>query len=231
MSKNSKLQPQMLLIGGLVAAGALILVAGYLLAVSPQRSKTSDLVRQIDDAQTQVIVAEGAQAKPVPFRASDLFRLAKAMPGSTDMPGILLQLGNVAHKSSVTLTSVHPSPPVNLGTGYSAIPISITISGGYAAITKFEHLLRTSVRIRETNDLVVAGRLFDNDNISLAPMTSPSTATGSGATAPSGKPASKQASDQLTATLALDAFTFGGPPPVSGTAGSAVSTSTSGSGS
>ena len=225
MNKKKKPPTQMIVIGGLVAAGLLVLVAGYLLVVSPQRSKISSLTTQIDDAQTSVIVAEGAQAKPIPFRAADLFRLAKAMPGSTDMPGILLALGHVARQSSVTLTAVHPSPALNLGLGYSAIPISITLSGTYAGITKFERLLRTSVRIQDANHLVVSGRLFDSDNIALAPLASPSTATGSGTAPTSATPTLKQQADELTATLALDAFTFGGPPPVSATAGSAVSTS------
>ena len=57
------------------------------------------------------------------------------------MPGILLALSHVARQSSVTVTSVHPSPPVTLGLGYSAIPISITITGRYTAISSFEHLL------------------------------------------------------------------------------------------
>ena len=123
------------------------------------------------------------------------------------------------------MTSVNPSPAVNLGTGYSAIPLSITVSGTYGAISKFERLLRTSVRIQDVNHLVVSGRLFDSDNITLAPMAGVATATGSGTVAASAKPATKKQSDQLTATLALDAFTFGGPPPVSATAGSALSTS------
>ncbi len=231
MNKNKKLQPQVLIIGGLVAAGLLILVGGYLLLVSPESSKVSGLSNQLDDAQTQVIVAEGAQAKPVPFRASDLFRLARAMPSGTDMPGILLELSHVARQSSVTVTSVHPSPPVNLGIGYSAIPIAITVTGRYTAITRFEHLLRTSVRLRTVDNLVVGGRLFDSDTIALAPAAGASTATGSGTTPPSGTAAPKQPSDELTASIGLDAFTFGGPPAVSATAGSGVSTSTSTSGS
>lgn len=230
MSKSTKIQPQVLIIGGLVAAGLLILAAGYLLLVSPESSKISGLSNQLDDAQTQVIVAQGAQAKPVPFKASDLFRLARAMPSGTDMPGILLALSHVARQSSVTVTSVHPSPPVTLGLGYSAIPISITITGRYTAISRFEHLLRTTVRLRTINDLVVAGRLFDSDSISLGPLSGASTATGSGTTAATGK-AAVTPPDELTASISLDAFTFGGPPPVSATAGSAVSTSTSTSGS
>ena len=141
-----------------------------------------------------MIVAEGAQAKPVPFRASDLFRLAKAMPGSTDMPGILLALGHVARQSSVTLTAVHPSPAVNLGIGYSAIPISITISGSYAAITKFEHLLRTSVRICRTRTTSSSPEGCSTATTSRSRRwPAPSTATGSGTTPASGKPATEAA--------------------------------------
>ena len=164
-----------------------------------ESSKISGLANQVDDAQTQVIVAEGAQAKPVPFRASDLFRLARAMPSGTDMPGILLAL---EPRGAPELRNRDLGAPVAgrqlSGLGYSAIPISITITGRYTAISRFEHLLRTTVRLWTINDLVVAGRLFDSDSISLGPLSGASTATGSGTTAATGK-AAVTPPDELTA--------------------------------
>jgi Tfp pilus assembly protein PilO len=226
MKKNGKLRPEVIAIGGLVAAALLVLVAGYLLLVSPQRSKMSSLSSQIQTAQTEVIVAQGTAAKPVPFRASDLFRLAKAMPSGSDMPGIILNLTHLAQQSKVQLTSVRPSPPVVLGSGYSAVQVAISVSGNYVGITKFTHLLRTAVRMNKAGDLKVSGRLFDGDNISMTPLMQ--TPTGpppsSGAAAPT--TTEKVAPNQLTATLALDAFVFGGAPSPAGLAGSGVAANT-----
>jgi hypothetical protein len=221
MKKNGKLRPDVIAIAGLIAAALLVLAAGYLLLVSPQRSKSSSLSSQIQTTQTEVIVAQGTAAKPVPFRASDLFRLAKAMPSGSDMPGIILDLAHLAKQSKVQLTSVRPTPPVVLGTGYSALQLSITVSGGYNGITKFTHLLRTAVRMNGDGELDVNGRLFDGDNISLTPVAS--TPTGPPASEGGSAPkAPKVAPDQLSATLALDAFVFGGPPSPAGLAGSGV---------
>jgi hypothetical protein len=125
----------------------------------------------------------------VPFHASDLFRLANAMPVATDMPGILLGIRHLASHSSVKLTSVRPGSPVPLALGYSALPVAITLTGNYLHITKFLGLVRKSVRLSGGTELRVGGRLFDADSIALQQGT-----TG----------------DQLNATVTLVPFIYTG---------------------
>lgn len=218
---KKKVEPQMIAIAAFVVVGLIVCAVGYFAVVSPERAKAAKLVSDIETAQTQATVAAGANARPVPFRASDLFQLAKAMPSADDMPGILLGLRNIADASSVHITSVRPSPRVPLSFGYAALPISVTVSGKYDAISRFLARLRKDVRFSADNRLLVGGRLFDTDSIQLA-------AAGGTKTSAAGK---SSPSDTLSATLALDAFVYGGPAPVSATAGqSTASTSSSGSG-
>jgi Tfp pilus assembly protein PilO len=186
---TKKLEPQMIAAGSFVLLGMLVCAVGWFAVVAPERSKVSALQDQIGTAQTELTVAEGVNARPTPFRASDLFRLAKAMPGANDMPGIVIELRNVAAQSSVELTSVRPSPPVPLTLGYSALPLAVTVVGRYAAISRFMGLLRHDVRLLRATRLEVNGRLFEADSIQLQAATK---------------------GDSLTATLALNAFVYSG---------------------
>jgi Tfp pilus assembly protein PilO len=204
---NKKLDTKLVTIVGLVAAAVLIGGGGYLMVVSPQMAKTSKTADEIAMAQTELVVAQGAAARPVPFHASDLYRLANAMPSTTDMPGVLLGLRHLAGRSAVKVTAIKPSAPVTLALGYSAVPLSLAVSGNYWHVTKFLGLVRRSVRLVGGTELRVNGRLFDTDSISLQ----------QGATG-----------DVLTAALSLVAFVYTGQvaPATTTTAGSTGSTTT-----
>jgi Tfp pilus assembly protein PilO len=206
---TKKLEPQTILIGSFVLLALVICAVGYFALIAPERSKAGQLSGQITTAQTELNVAEGAKARPIPFRASDLFRLAKAMPSITDMPGIVIELRNLAAQSSIQLTSLRPAPAVPLALGYSALPLAVTMTGSYTAVSKFMGLLRKDVRLVGASPLKVGGRLFGADGIQLQVATK---------------------GDLLTATLALDAFVYSGnalPSPAAqstGTTGSTTST-------
>jgi Pilus assembly protein, PilO len=209
-----KLEPQMIVIGSFLLLGLVVCAVGYFALIGPERSKVGTLSGEIASAQTELTVAEGANARPIPFRASDLFRLAKAMPSANDMPGIVIELRNVAAQSSVLVTSVRPAAPVPFALGYSALPLSVTVTGSYTAVSRFIGLLRNDVRLAGATRLEVGGRLFDADSIQLQAAT-----TG----------------DSLTATLALAAFVYSGnilPAPAApgqsiATTGSTTTTTTS----
>jgi Tfp pilus assembly protein PilO len=202
---TKKLDTQTITIVALVVAGVLVAAGGYFTVVSPQRSKATKVADEISNAQTQLVVAQGAAARPVPFHASDLFKLANAMPTTTDMPGILLGLRQLATRSSVKLTSVRPNSPVPLALGYSALPVAITLSGNYVHITKFLALVRKNVNLVGGTNLRVGGRMFDTDSVSLQQGT-----TG----------------DLLNATLTLVPFIYTGQVIASTTTGTSTSGST-----
>ena len=198
-----QLSPQTIAIGCLAIIALVIGAAGYLTLVSPQQSKQRALALEIETAQAQLTAAQGLGARPVPFRASDLFRLAKAMPNGDDMPGILLDLQGVANEASVSLTSVRPAPTVQLPLGYSALPLVVVVNGKYDAIANFLQRLREDVRF-QAGRLDVGGRLLLADQIDLA----------------------AGAKNILSATLNLNAFVYAAPPPLSATAGASTPTGT-----
>jgi hypothetical protein len=203
MTKKLNIQTITIIALGVVAL--LVAAGGYFTVISPQQSKASKVATEISNAQTELVVAQGASARPVPFHAADLFELANAMPGTTDMPGILLGLRNLASRSSVKLTSVRPNSPVPLALGYSALPVAITLTGNYVHITRFLGLVRKNVNLVGGTKLRVDGRMFDTDSISIQQGT---------------------VGDQLNASLTLVPFIYTGQVIPSATTGTTTTGST-----
>jgi hypothetical protein len=171
--------------GGLLAFAVL----GYLLLVSPQRSKASGLQTQIAAAQTQLTAAQAAEHAPPARdpRVDDLFRLTKAMPADTDMPGILLELNEIAGDTGIKFDSITPSAPAAAGT-YEEVPLNLSFKGDYYQLSDF--LFRLNNLVGEPDGkLNVNGRLYSISGLSF---------TQSG-----------NVGSALTATLNANAFMYG----------------------
>jgi Tfp pilus assembly protein PilO len=165
--KNKPSRPAIivLVVVGLIAYLAL----GYLLLISPQRSKGSDLKKQVADTEAQINQYRtlSAQAKAAaPIRVADLFRLEKAMPNEVDMAGIVLELSRIAGDSGITFESITPQGVV-AAPGYQVLPVALVFDGNYFELSDFLYRLRSLVRVR-TGRLASSGRLFIVDAISFA---------------------------------------------------------------
>lgn len=184
-------------------------LAGLLLAVLPQRSKTHQIDGQIAALQTKLATLHASSSRAPALRAADLFQLARAMPDSTDMPSVVLDLARAAGQSKVTLTSITPSAPLVQTDGSSAVPIHVVVDGKWAGIASFLRTLRLEVRATGEK-LSVDGRLFVVDNVQL----------------------STTGTDAVEATLNVNAFSYGvAPPPVdTSTTGTTPTTQSSPSG-
>jgi Tfp pilus assembly protein PilO len=164
--KNKPSRPAIivLVVVGLIAYLAL----GYLLVISPQRSKGSDLKKQVADTEAQINQYRtlSAQAKAAaPIRVADLFRLEKAMPNEVDMAGIVLELSRIASDSGITFESITPQGVV-AAPGYQVLPVALVFDGNYFELSDFLYRLRSLVRVR-TGRLASSGRLFIVDAISF----------------------------------------------------------------
>lgn len=152
-----------------IAAPLLLLVVGWMMLISPQRSKASDLKRQVAEAQTQFQTMEAQllhAPKPVPLQVADLFGTVRAMPDQLDMPGIILQLNEVAAASGITFDSIQPQgTPIN-GTGYSYQQINLGFTGNYYALSDFLYRLRNLVTVRG-GKLDATGRLFSVEDLTF----------------------------------------------------------------
>jgi hypothetical protein len=198
-----------------VAAGGiglvLVLGAAWLLLVSPQRSKVAELKQSVDAARSDLATRQSALARPsaaVTVRASDTYRLTKALPDATGMAGVILDVNRVAKAHSLTFTSIAPAPVV-AGSGYSSQPLTLVLQGRFSSVSGFLGDMRGLVRVRKST-LDARGRLYSVSSVDLG-----------------------QADDaefpMVKATVTLQLFTFSGVPPAAST-GTTPSTTPSSSG-
>ena len=173
--------------GLLGAAVVLALVVGWFALVAPKRSEASKLSRQIDDAKAQIAAANASPSHSSAIRVADLFKLSRAMPNSSDIPGVLLQLSRVAEEAGVSFQSIVPQDPVQVGS-YQRIAITLTFEGRFYDLSDFLYRLRNLVGVHN-GVLNATGRLFTVDTISFdeGALQFP----------------------QVKATLAVSAFVFG----------------------
>jgi Tfp pilus assembly protein PilO len=185
--------PKSTAIALIVGGDLVLLVLGWFLLVSPQRAtaKSNAQATQATLAQIeQVKLADTKASEPVvqpkqpEIRTAYLYKLSKAMPLTTDMPNLLLELNQVVHSAGVQLSSISPAP-TDPTTG--ATLITLSVSGDFYSVTDLLYRLRTLVAVRN-GGLEVSGRLFSITSVGLTP-------SGTGRI--------------LNASVTLDAFTFG----------------------
>jgi hypothetical protein len=148
-----------------------------------------------DIAAAEIRLADAQAAANRPRTAggpvSDVLRLAKAMPGSDDQPGLVLELSRLASSTGVTLQSIGSQAPVVAPGAPTTIPVVVTLGGSFHKISKFLQGTRTLVVVRRGR-LRATGRLFTVQSVELAES------------ATDGFP-------MLDATITLNAFVYDGP--------------------
>ena len=180
---------------GMIAAGVggvlLLVAAVWFLAVSPQHSKATRLDSDIAAAQTKIAQRRVELASPsaqVRVRASDLYRLTKAMPDQTDMAGIILALNRLAKSHGLSFDGIQPVAAV-AQTGFNVQPVTVTLQGRFSAVSGFLRGLRRLVDVHK-RALLATGRLFSVDQIAFGP------------------PDNKKGFPNVKATITVDAFMF-----------------------
>jgi hypothetical protein len=185
--------PQPLVIVLIVLGFVVAAAGGWFVVIGPQRSKAADLDHQITDTQSAIDAAQALTLeakKGAKIRVADLYRLTKAMPDQVDMPGILLELNQVAADSGITFEQITPSTTATPISGYLAIPITVEFQGNFYDLSDFLYRLRNLVDVRQ-GTLDATGRLFAIDEVDFAE-----------APPPPGFP-------EIRAHLVIDAFVFG----------------------
>src|SRR5262249_9895936 len=120
-----------------------VVLAGWLALVSPERSKAASLDGQIGDANAKLVSTQAFLRSPASKQSvKDLPALRRAMPDDTKMSEIMRQLSWAAGRSGVHIDSITPSAPV-ASSGAQAVPVALSVTGHYFRIAKFMHLLRT----------------------------------------------------------------------------------------
>jgi Tfp pilus assembly protein PilO len=192
-----------------VLAPALLIVAAvaFFFVVKPKMDESSRLGDEITELQGKIDVALAAQRTPAgeKIKVADLFRLTKAMPDTTDMSSVILELNAVAKSAGVEFISIAPQAPVAGASGYQTVPIKLTFEGSYYDLTDFLFRVRNLVLVRD-GELESAGRLFTLDGLDLHEGS--------------------QGFPQVQAAITLSAFTYAPAPPAAAPATAAPGATT-----
>jgi Tfp pilus assembly protein PilO len=168
-ARFASLPPRALLAIGVGAVLLYAMVVWFLL-VSPKRAEATTLSEDVVAAELRLAEARATASRPTRpagTRVSDVLRLAKAMPASTDQPGLLLELELLGRATGVQLGSITLQEPViNLG-GPTAIPVVVTVDGSYRQVTRFVRRARELVRVRG-GEVRATGRLFTVQAVEIA---------------------------------------------------------------
>lgn len=154
-----------LAIGGVLLYGIVV----WFLVVAPKRSEVATLRADLATAEIKLAQAQATANRPQSVGASiaDVFRLAKAMPSSTDQAGLLLELDRLARAHGITLGSITPQEPVLGASGAMLVPVELIVGGSYRQITRFLASARQLVTVQR-GKLSTTGRLFTVQGVELS---------------------------------------------------------------
>jgi len=191
-----------------VLAVIVVLVAGWMLMIKPQRSHAADLrtqatgVQSSNDQLRNQISSLKAQAKDLPKQQARLAVIEQKIPDNPALPSLIRSLSDAADGAGVDLTSLAPAPPAVLAPAAAAtvtagrpaapaapaleqVPVTVSVTGTYFNIEQF------------VSNLEGLQRAIIVDGWSLAPGSN-----GSGA----GASTVAAATDQLTAQIQARVF-------------------------
>ncbi|MEA2425662.1 MAG: Pilus assembly protein PilO [Thermoleophilaceae bacterium] len=167
--KLAALDPRLQL--GAIGVGLLLLaVAGYLGLVSPQGAKAMTVQKEADAVQAQIYQRRAelrAGLHPPTIQTADLFRLARAMPDRTDMPGIILTLSELARSAGISFDLIEPAAGDAVpSTSYETDRIHLLFNGDFYGLSDFLYRLRSLVSVHDGR-LDASGRLFNVDTLNF----------------------------------------------------------------
>ena len=160
------------IIAGVAVAIVAILV--FLLLVNPKRAEVSAAQAELDKAQSEqsTLTSQLGSLKDAEAAAPEnrkIIRQAEQqVPPTADPQGFILLLSKAAETSGCDLSTTSiGTPTADPVLGFSIIPISMTLSGGYFSLDQFLFQIETLPR---------AGKV---QTITLAPLDSAGTTFGS----------------------------------------------------
>lgn len=165
-------------------AVAVVLVGGWMLLVSPQRSHANDLRTQASTAQQEITQLHSqlatllSQKRDLPQQQHILAQIATKIPSDPAEPTLIRQLQSAAHTAGVDMSNLSPAAPTPVtatgttgtttggapsttgGTtaaaaGLYQIPVTITVSGSYFNVEMFEHSIEQLSRAMLVNGMNV----------------------------------------------------------------------------
>jgi hypothetical protein len=184
-----------------VIACLFVVILGWFVLISPQRSKATKLDGQIDDVNTQLVAVTALLDSPAGRESLVSQRLFdKALPTDPKVSQIIRQLTAISAQAGVELDSLTPGALVP-GAGVESLPIALAVKGHYFALQKFFKLLNSSADL-SGDQVKASGRLFSIDNIGFAGGAATTPAPGQAASASSSN------GSVINATVSLNAYVY-----------------------
>ena len=183
-----KASPHQRMILATVIAGAALLAALWLMALSPKRSESAEVKanvaaqeQRLAAAKTELASYETAK-KQYPGMLAELKRLDKAVPARGAIPDLLRQLQKRAkgRDSELRLAALKPAGTTTPGSGLTpgaspiagglaALPFNFTYAGKYFDLVSVLKAARKAVTVKsKTGDLEIDGRLVTIEGVSFA---------------------------------------------------------------
>jgi type II secretory pathway component PulM len=176
----------------IIVAVLVVLGAGWLLVVSPERKKAATLQNEVNAASAQLSSAQGqlAAARTAQARYSAAYasvvRLGKAVPAGREVPALLYELAQASGQKHVDLSSVvygssgsaaaTPTAAASQAAstslaGFTQMPFTFVFTGTFNDLYNlFTGLNRFTVRSASGN-LQVNGRLLTIQSAKLTPVS------------------------------------------------------------
>jgi Tfp pilus assembly protein PilO len=180
------------------AIAFLLLVFAYgahTLVVAPQGAKAANLQKQADAVQIEIYKRRAEIKKglhPPTIETADLFRLARAMPDRTDMPGIILTLSDLARSAGIKFDLIEPVSGGTPSGSYETDRIHLVFNGDFYGLSDFLYRLRSLVTVHD-GKLEAGGRLFNADTVTFNVLA--------------------DAFPKISAELFVNAYVYGAAPP------------------
>jgi hypothetical protein len=157
----------------LAVLGAIAVVGGfYWFAVKPAKADLNAQRAQLEQVQSEtgglrdtLSRLSTSTVSPAKLTAERL-RLAKALPDSTETPGIVVQLQRLADRSNVELTSIKTNSFSDYGS-IRGTEFEVRVTGRFFDTDDFLYRLHRQVAVDEKDRPIVGGRLFATTAVDL----------------------------------------------------------------
>jgi hypothetical protein len=201
-----------------------ILGAGWMLVVSPERDQASSLSAQVTSAKTALATAEGeltkARAAQSQYSAAydSIVGLGKAVPASDEVPSLIYELAKATEQKHVFFSSISSSggsgsaaasaaAAAGAPAAFTALPFSFVFDGSFFNLEELFRKLTSLTTRTPSGALKVSGRLLTIQSVSLSP---------------GGTGSSSASSNQLTGDIGATAYVLPGGQTVTGATGAAA---------
>ena len=157
----------------LAVIGVIAIVGGfYWFVVKPAKAELGtqrDALAAVQDESNDLrdtLSRMAATTKGESKRTAERLRLSKALPETTETPGVVVQLQRLADRANVQLTSIKTNAYSDYGS-IRGTDFEIRVTGRFFDVDDFLYRLHRQVAVDEKDRPIVGGRLFATRSVDL----------------------------------------------------------------